>query len=94
MSLRSEDVPAFARSFPKDARLDALVQAFARGDYAHIRTEGPLLQRTAEDDDVKSAARDLVRRTEADPLMVLLLVITCLLLAFLSLYWIARAGLG
>jgi hypothetical protein len=86
------DVPAFARSFPEEPRLDALVQAFVRGDYARVRREGPALAETAEKAEVKSAARELVRRTNADPLMVLLLVLTFLLLGFVSLYWMARGG--
>jgi hypothetical protein len=86
------DVPAFARSFPEEPRLDALVQAFVQGDYARVRREGPVLAKTAEKDEVKSAALELVRRTKADPLMVLLLLLTSLLLGFLSLYWMARGG--
>jgi hypothetical protein len=89
-----DDIPAFARHFPKEPRLDALVLAFARGDYLAVRREGSRLVQTAEKDDVKSAARELVRRTTVDPLMVLLLLLTLLLLGFLSLYWTARAGRG
>jgi hypothetical protein len=94
MSLPPEDVPAFARGFPEEPRLGALVQAFACGDYARVRREGRVLAKSAETNEVKSAAQELVRRTEADPLMTLLLLLTFLLLGFLSLYWIARAGRG
>jgi hypothetical protein len=84
------DVPAFARSFPEEPGLNALVQAFVQGDYARVRRDGPALAETAEKAEVKSAAQELVRRTKADPLMVLLLLLTLLLLGFLSLYWMAR----
>jgi hypothetical protein len=89
---RRDDVPSFARSFPEDPRLDALVEAFARGDYARVRREVPELVKTAESDEVKRAARELVHRTKADPLMVVLLALTFALLAGLSLYWMAHDG--
>jgi hypothetical protein len=86
------DVPAFARDFPEEPRLDALVRAFVDGDYARVRREVPELVKTAESEDVKRAASELVRRTKADPLMIWLLVITGALLMALSAYWVARAG--
>lgn len=90
MSTPRDNVPAFARSFPEEPRLDSLVRAFAGGDYARVRREGLLLEGLAESDEVRSAARELVRRTEADPLAVVLLVMTGLVLGFLSLYWMAH----
>jgi hypothetical protein len=84
--------PAFARDFPEEPRLDALVQAFADGDYARVRRDAPELAKTADRDEVKRAATELVQRTKADPLMVLLLVLTGVLLLALSAYWVARAS--
>jgi hypothetical protein len=86
------DLPAFARDFPEEPRLDALVQAFVDGDYARVRRDVPELVKTAESEDVKRAASELVRRTKADPLMIWLLVLTGVLLMALSAYWVARAG--
>jgi hypothetical protein len=90
----SFDLPAFARDFPSDARLDALVRAFADGDYARVRRDAPAVAKTADRDDVKLAARALLERTRADPLMVWLLVLTGVLLLTLSAYWWAHNGPG
>lgn len=83
--------PRFARDFPRAPVLDALVDAFARGDYARVRAEGRVLAASAQQaDDVRSAARLLVSRTEPDPQAVWLLVMTGALLVVLSAYWIAH----
>lgn len=81
--------PLFARGFPRDGALDALVDAFERGDYAHVRTEAPKLE-TAEDEAVRAAARTLVERTKPDPLAVRLLVVTGVLLMALTAWWIVH----
>ncbi len=83
------DLPAFARDFPEDPRLDALVRAFADGDYARVRQGVPEVVGTAESEVVKRAAEELLRRTKPDRLMVLLLVLTGALLVALSAYWVA-----
>jgi hypothetical protein len=83
-------LPEFARDFPEEPRLDALVRAFAEGDYARVRRDVPDLVKTAESEAVKRAAEELVRRTKADPLMVWLLVLTGALLLALSVYWMAK----
>ncbi len=87
-------LPTFARDFPSEARLDALVRAFADGNYARVRREAPALAETTDRDDVRVAARTLVERTKADPLMVLLLILTGALLFALSLYWWTHNGPG
>lgn len=80
--------PAFARSFPRDAALERLVEAFERGNYALVRAGAERLVKSTDEDDVRRAARELVRRTRPDPLAVGLLVAAFGLLAFLSLwYW-------
>jgi hypothetical protein len=85
-----EDLPAFARSFPKDPRLALLVVAFREGDYARVRREAPALSSGAESEEVRRAARELLSRTGADPLMIGMLVGTGLLLALLTAYWELR----
>jgi hypothetical protein len=80
--------PRFAREFPRDAALDALVDAFERGDYAHVRAEAPRLEKASEDEAVRAAARTLVERTKPDPLAVRLLLLTGALLAALTAWWV------
>jgi hypothetical protein len=82
--------PSFASAFPASAELDALVEAFARGDLAHVRAEGPRLERKSEDEAVRAAARTLVERTEADPLAVKLMLLTGALLVLLTGWWIVH----
>ena len=82
--------PAFARAFPQVPALDALVEAFERGDYARVRAEGPGLALSAEDPAVREAASTLVDRTRPDRLAVGLLGITALLLAVMTGYWIVN----
>jgi len=71
--------PAFARDFPRSPALDALVEAFARGDYASVRSGAPGVEQSSEDEAVKRAARTLVERTQPDPLAVALLGVAALL---------------
>jgi hypothetical protein len=82
--------PAFARDFPRTPALDALVDAFARGDYARVRAEGPKLAESESDDAVRLAARALVAHTGADALAIWLLVIAGALLVVVSVYWIMQ----
>jgi hypothetical protein len=86
----SDRRPAFARDFPRKPALDALVDAFARGDYARVRTEGSQLAASGDDEGVRRAARDLVARTDADPLAIWLLVIAGALLLIVSAYWVVQ----
>jgi len=78
--------PTFSRAFPRVAELDALVDAFARGDYATVRARAPELARS-DDEALRGAARTLVERTKPDPLLLGLLVITALLLLVVAGYW-------
>jgi hypothetical protein len=78
--------PTFARAFPRSPELDALVDAFGRGDYAHVRAHAPALERSSEDPVVRSAARTLRERTRPDPLAVGLLAITTVLLVILAVW--------
>lgn len=82
--------PAFAKGFPTDARVDALVAAFARGDYAQVRLAGLKLAQEATDDAVRQAALTLVERTSPDRLTKVLLALAAALLVLLSTYWIVH----
>jgi hypothetical protein len=82
--------PSFASDFPRQPALDALVDAFARGDYAHVRAEAPGLAGSTEDPAVREAAKTLIERTRPDRLAVGLLVLTGLLLAAMTGYWIVN----
>ncbi|WP_437713313.1 hypothetical protein WMF45_46475 [Sorangium sp. So ce448] len=73
---------------PRDPEIERLEQAFERGDYALVRAEAGRLAKEAERDEIRRAARALLRRIDPDPLAVVLLVAAMALLAFLALwYW-------
>ncbi len=82
--------PSFANDFPRVPALDALVDAFARGDYARVRAEAPRLAATTDDAAVREAAKTLVDRTKPDRLAVGLLVLTGVLLVAMTGYWIVN----
>jgi hypothetical protein len=84
-----ESVPAFARAWPRDSALSALVSAFEAGDYARVRREAPALARRTDDDAVRRAARELRRRLDPDPVAVYMLMAAAALLVFLAgWYWL------
>lgn len=60
--------PRFARDFPDDAQLQALVRAFEAGRYDEVRREAPELAARASDPKVAEAALELRRRLDPDPL--------------------------
>ena len=82
--------PLFAEGFPRDPRLDVLVAAFSRGDFAQVRRDGPLLAKEAPDEEVRKAARVLVDRTSPDAFTQGLLGLAGLLLLALAGWWIAH----
>ena len=84
-------IPSFARAFPRSPDLDALVEAFARGDYAAVRARAPSLERSSNDPAIQQAARTLVERTRPEPLAVTLLAIAAALLVVLA-AWAVRHG--
>ena len=91
MALKRSERPAFARSFPKDAALDSLVESFTRGDYARVRREAPELARSADKTEVKEAALELRRRIDPDPLaLILMFLAVALLVVLASYYWTHR----
>jgi hypothetical protein len=83
-------VPSFARDFPRDPELDALVEAFAKGNYARVREEAPKLAKKAESEEVRRAAKVLRERLEPDPLAKSLLLLTAALLVAISSWYILR----
>jgi anti-sigma factor RsiW len=86
--------PAFARSFPRDPELDALVAAFVRGDYARVRSDAPELARKTDDVEIRDAARQLRRRVDPDPMALLLVGLAALLLLVLSGYYWTHKQIG
>ncbi|MBX3191297.1 MAG: hypothetical protein KF819_30145 [Labilithrix sp.] len=84
--------PAFARDFPRDPRLDALVTAFAGGNYAAVREGAPKLAAEADDPAIKRAATLLRARIEPDPSARVFFFLAAALLVFLSAWWIAHDG--
>jgi hypothetical protein len=82
----------FAEAFPEGVpELDALVAAFAEGDYRRVREEAPKLAAKSDDEAVRRAAEVLVQRTRPEPAIVWLVGLTAALLVFLSLWWIVHA---
>ena len=84
--------PSFAKTFPRDPELDALVVAFTRGDYRSVRARAPELARTATDETVKRAALELRGRIEPDGSSKLLFLVAAALLVFLTAWWITHDG--
>ena len=78
--------PGFVGDFPSDPELDRLVRAFELGNYAFVREHGAKLAKSAADDSVRSAAGDLVRRTEPDPLVKILFLMSVGLFLFMVFY--------
>lgn len=76
----------FLEELPDDPRLVALAKAFERGNYAHVRAEAPGLAEGAEDEAVRAAARDLLRRIEPDPLAKYLLGLAVALLLAVTVF--------
>jgi hypothetical protein len=83
-------IPSFAREFPRSPELDALVEAFVRGDYAAVRSGAPSLERSSGDPSIQQAARTLIERTRPEPLAVTLLAIAVMLLVALAVWAVAH----
>lgn len=84
--------PAFAKDFPEDAELGALVDAFGRGDYRTVHDAAPKLAGSTSDPAVKAAAELLLARTRPDPAAKLLFLLAAVLLVFLSGWWVTHDG--
>ncbi|HMA94907.1 MAG TPA: hypothetical protein VKP30_19585 [Polyangiaceae bacterium] len=70
--------PAFIDELPESELLDPLVAAFVDGNYAHLRELERALAKDAKDPEILEAARELVARTEPDPLSKKLLGLSIL----------------
>ena len=80
--------PNFARAFPRHPELDRLLAAFEVGDYLTVRNGAAALAREADDEDVRSAARELGRRIDPDPMSRWMMAGAGALLFFLACwYW-------
>lgn len=84
--------PAFAKDFPKDDDLEALVVAFGAGDYKTVNEGAAKIASGDKPDDVKAAAKLLAARTAPDPTSRLLFLFTAVLLVFLSAWWMSHDG--
>jgi hypothetical protein len=71
---------------PRDPELEVLIDAFERGDYAHVREHAESLAANTSDPEVAAAARDLRRRIDPDPLTLYLLAASVALLVFLVIW--------
>jgi hypothetical protein len=87
MPMPEARIPSFARAFPRAPELDALVAAFAHGNYAEVRAKAPVLASSTTDDAIRDAARSLVDHTRPDPLAVAILALTAALLFALGGFW-------
>ena len=88
----SDGFPKFAADFPKHPELDALVLAFADGDYRTVREKALKLAASAEDAEVKRAAETLRERIEPEPTAKFLFAATALLLVILTVWWVTHDG--
>jgi hypothetical protein len=91
-ALASWDFPSFARRFPRDPKLDALVIAYAKGDFKTVGIEAPKLATASGDDAVKNAALLLAARTRPDPAAKMFFLLATALLAFLTIWWVTHDG--
>jgi hypothetical protein len=76
--------PHFVTQLPKHPALDALVDAFERGDFGYVRAQAPALLSSATEPDVKQAITELRRRIDPDPTVKLLLALAVLTFGFLA----------
>lgn len=74
----------FTASFPDDARLRQVVEAFEQGRYRDVQRLAPQLIDTTDDLDVKRSAAEILQRLVPDPLAGKLLTATAVLLALLT----------
>jgi hypothetical protein len=83
------ETPAFARTFP--AETSAAVEAFARGDFGGARRLLPPLL-ASDNPATRRAAEHLQERMRPPALAIYLLILSGLLLAGLTGYWIHKRG--
>lgn len=81
----------FLDAFPEHEGLSRAVSAFENGNYAEARALCDQLLEREEDDEVRDATRDLVRRMQPDRLIVKILWASFALLALVVL-WVYSHG--
>ena len=81
-----EERPAFLLEYPYDPELERLIEAFEAGNFALIRREAPELARRTRDEAVRLGALELRRRIDPDPLLLVLLALSVVLFAFITLW--------
>jgi hypothetical protein len=84
LDAQGRERPRFLLDFPKNPDLELLIVAFESGNYAYIRDNAERVAAAATDPLVREAALELRRRIDPDPLAKYLLLISVLLLVFLS----------
>jgi hypothetical protein len=91
MAASARSIPAFAKDFPDNPRLDRLVDLFEQGNFAQVRIDARALLKSTEEPAVRSAARELLKRLEPDPIALYLLAISAGLLVILAGYYWTHA---
>ncbi len=82
------DRPAFAKDFPQHPEIDRILDLFDRGNYALAREDARALVKSTDDDAVRAAAREILKRLDPEPAAIYLVAISALLLAILAgWYW-------
>ena len=83
--------PLFAERYPRDERLERLLDAFDAGNFAQVRTEAAKLDAEVEEEDVRAALRDLRRRIDPEPTAIYIWALGVALLVFLFGYYVQHA---
>ena len=79
------DVPAFALAYPLDDEdLEEIARLFEQGHYGDVRERAMKLVHQTERDEVRRAARDVLKRLEPDPVAKYLIAGAAVLLVFLA----------
>jgi hypothetical protein len=73
---------AFLNDLPDAEELRPLVESFVEGNYALLRQQEQALRTQSKDPEILAAARELVERTEPDPLSKILLWLSVLFFLF------------
>lgn len=81
--------PPFARDYPKDPEIDALLALFEAGDYGGLRERARSVD--SKDEKVRAAVQDLIARTEPDPAMRWIFLGILALLLVVTAYWLTRS---
>jgi hypothetical protein len=92
LDAKGNERPEFLLDFPEDPALEPLIAAFEAGNYARVRELAPRVAEAAENAEVRSAALELRRRIDPDPLARYLLLVSVLLFVFLAVWAYAVQG--